>query len=107
MQINGRAQDPDRTISLTLLDNYDYWVILDSARQRLFLNSTGRGLDRDRSNSREHVPRSHTHPHPHTHTPTHTHIQSINHIRTFNLPLLHTASQSDTHTLHLTSLYER
>ncbi|XP_042565502.1 protocadherin-15a isoform X2 [Clupea harengus] len=47
MQINGRAQDPDRTISLTLLDNYDYWVILDSARQRLFLNSTGRVLDRD------------------------------------------------------------
>ncbi|XP_071778111.2 protocadherin-15-like isoform X2 [Centroberyx gerrardi] len=47
MQINGRAQDPGRTISLTLLDNYDYWVILDPARQRLFLNSTGRVLDRD------------------------------------------------------------
>ncbi|XP_043110525.1 protocadherin-15a isoform X4 [Puntigrus tetrazona] len=47
MQINGRAQDPDRTISLTLLDNYDYWVILDPALQRLFLNSTGRVLDRD------------------------------------------------------------
>ncbi|KAI7805139.1 putative protocadherin-related 15a [Triplophysa rosa] len=47
MQINGRAQDPDRTISLTLLDNYDYWVILDPAMQRLYLNSTGRVLDRD------------------------------------------------------------
>ncbi|KAM3863277.1 protocadherin-15-like [Diretmus argenteus] len=50
MQINGRAQDPGRTISLTLLDNYDYWVILDAARQRLFLNSTGRVLDRDPPN---------------------------------------------------------
>ncbi|KAJ8388237.1 hypothetical protein AAFF_G00136080 [Aldrovandia affinis] len=47
MQINGRAQDPDRTISLSLRDNYDHWVILDSLRQRLFLNSTGRVLDRD------------------------------------------------------------
>uniref|UniRef100_A0A672QQM8 Protocadherin-15-like n=1 Tax=Sinocyclocheilus grahami TaxID=75366 RepID=A0A672QQM8_SINGR len=36
-----------KTISLTLLDNYDYWVILDSALQRLYLNSTGRVLDRD------------------------------------------------------------
>ncbi|KAM4607527.1 protocadherin-15-like [Polymixia lowei] len=50
MQINGRAQDPGRTISLTLLDNYDHWVILDAARQRLFLNSTGRVLDRDPPN---------------------------------------------------------
>uniref|UniRef100_A0AAY4C2I5 Protocadherin-15 n=1 Tax=Denticeps clupeoides TaxID=299321 RepID=A0AAY4C2I5_9TELE len=47
MQINGRADDPGRTISLTLLNNYDYWVILDAGRQRLFLNSTGRILDRD------------------------------------------------------------
>ncbi|CDQ58252.1 unnamed protein product [Oncorhynchus mykiss] len=47
MQINGRAEDPGRTISLTLLDNYAYWVILDPLRQRLFLNSTGRLLDRD------------------------------------------------------------
>lgn len=47
MQINGRAQDPGRTISLTLLDNYDYWVILEPGRQRLYLNSTGRVLDRD------------------------------------------------------------
>ncbi|KAM4598964.1 protocadherin-15-like [Fundulus diaphanus] len=50
MQINGRAQDPGRTISLTLLDNYDYWVILEPARQRLYLNSTGRHLDRDPPN---------------------------------------------------------
>ncbi|XP_041866277.1 protocadherin-15a isoform X2 [Melanotaenia boesemani] len=50
MQINGRAQDPGRTISLTLLDNYDYWVILEPARQRLYLNSTGRILDRDPPN---------------------------------------------------------
>ncbi|KAA8583718.1 hypothetical protein FQN60_014926 [Etheostoma spectabile] len=51
MQINGRAQDPGRTISLTLLDNYDYWVILEPSRQRLYLNSTGRILDRDPPNS--------------------------------------------------------
>uniref|UniRef100_A0A665X9A6 Protocadherin-related 15a n=1 Tax=Echeneis naucrates TaxID=173247 RepID=A0A665X9A6_ECHNA len=50
MQINGRAQDPGRTISLTLLDNYNYWVILEPARQRLYLNSTGRVLDRDPPN---------------------------------------------------------
>uniref|UniRef100_A0A3B3QYP7 Protocadherin-15 n=1 Tax=Paramormyrops kingsleyae TaxID=1676925 RepID=A0A3B3QYP7_9TELE len=47
MQINGRAQDPGRTISLSLQDNYDHWVILDPMRQRLYLNSTGRVLDRD------------------------------------------------------------
>ncbi|XP_050980465.1 protocadherin-15b isoform X2 [Labeo rohita] len=47
MQINGRAEDPDRTISLSLRDNRDYWVILDSVKQRLYLNSTGRVLDRD------------------------------------------------------------
>ncbi|XP_060728439.1 protocadherin-15a [Tachysurus vachellii] len=47
MQINGRAQDPGRTIALTLLGNYDYWVILDPILQRLYLNSTGRVLDRD------------------------------------------------------------
>uniref|UniRef100_A0A7N8WPK8 Protocadherin-related 15a n=1 Tax=Mastacembelus armatus TaxID=205130 RepID=A0A7N8WPK8_9TELE len=50
MQINGRAQDPGRTISLTLLENYEYWVILEPARQRLYLNSTGRVLDRDPPN---------------------------------------------------------
>ncbi|XP_057705000.1 protocadherin-15 isoform X5 [Corythoichthys intestinalis] len=50
MQINGRAQDPGRTIWLTLLDNYDYWVILEPTRQRLYLNSTGRVLDRDPPN---------------------------------------------------------
>ncbi|KAK2876830.1 hypothetical protein Q8A67_020926 [Cirrhinus molitorella] len=47
MQINGRAEDPDRTISLSLRDNRDYWVILDPVKQRLYLNSTGRVLDRD------------------------------------------------------------
>ncbi|XP_051770925.1 protocadherin-15b isoform X1 [Ctenopharyngodon idella] len=47
MQINGRAEDPDRTISLSLRDNHDYWVILDPIKQRLYLNSTGRVLDRD------------------------------------------------------------
>ncbi|KAM6916717.1 protocadherin-15-like [Xenentodon cancila] len=50
MQINGRAQTPGRTISLALLDNHDYWVILEPARQRLYLNSTGRVLDRDPPN---------------------------------------------------------
>ncbi|KAA0725587.1 Protocadherin-15 Precursor [Triplophysa tibetana] len=47
MQINGRAEDPDRTISLSLRDNHGYWVILDPVKQRLYLNSTGRVLDRD------------------------------------------------------------
>ncbi|XP_052426491.1 protocadherin-15 isoform X1 [Carassius gibelio] len=47
MQINGRAEDPGRTISLSLRDNHNYWVILDPVKQRLYLNSTGRLLDRD------------------------------------------------------------
>lgn len=47
MQINGVAEGPDRTISLSLRDNYDYWVILDPSKQALYLNSTGRVLDRD------------------------------------------------------------
>uniref|UniRef100_A0AAY4D0M4 Protocadherin-15 n=1 Tax=Denticeps clupeoides TaxID=299321 RepID=A0AAY4D0M4_9TELE len=47
MQINGRAEDPDRTISLSLRDNYQNWVILDPVKQKLYLNSTGRVLDRD------------------------------------------------------------
>ncbi|KAM4525021.1 protocadherin-15-like [Odontesthes bonariensis] len=47
MQINGVAEGPDRTISLTLRDNRDYWVILDPSKQALYLNSTGRVLDRD------------------------------------------------------------
>uniref|UniRef100_A0A668AUC0 Protocadherin-15 n=1 Tax=Myripristis murdjan TaxID=586833 RepID=A0A668AUC0_9TELE len=47
MQINGVAEGPDRTISLSLRDNYDHWVILDPAKQALYLNSTGRVLDRD------------------------------------------------------------
>ena len=47
MQINGVAEGPDRTISLSLRDNRDYWVILDPSKQALYLNSTGRVLDRD------------------------------------------------------------
>uniref|UniRef100_A0A8C8FSQ8 Protocadherin-15 n=1 Tax=Oncorhynchus tshawytscha TaxID=74940 RepID=A0A8C8FSQ8_ONCTS len=47
MQIQGRVEDPGRTISLSLRDNYNHWVILDPVRQRLYLNSTGRALDRD------------------------------------------------------------
>ncbi|XP_061564652.1 protocadherin-15-like [Cololabis saira] len=47
MQINGMAEGPDRTISLSLKDNNDYWVILDPSTQTLYLNSTGRLLDRD------------------------------------------------------------
>ncbi|XP_061822727.1 protocadherin-15-like isoform X2 [Nerophis lumbriciformis] len=47
MQINGVAEGPDRTISLSLRDNYDYWVILDPSKQALYLNSTGRVLNRD------------------------------------------------------------
>lgn len=47
MQINGVAQGPNRTISLSLRDNNDYWVILDPSKQALYLNSTGRLLDRD------------------------------------------------------------
>ncbi|XP_034425619.1 protocadherin-15b isoform X2 [Hippoglossus hippoglossus] len=47
MQINGVAEGPDRTISLSLRDNRDYWVILDPSKQALYLNSTGRLLDRD------------------------------------------------------------
>uniref|UniRef100_A0A673BJG6 Protocadherin-15 n=1 Tax=Sphaeramia orbicularis TaxID=375764 RepID=A0A673BJG6_9TELE len=47
MQINGVAEGPERTISLSLRDNHDYWVILDPTKQALYLNSTGRLLDRD------------------------------------------------------------
>ncbi|XP_017293900.1 protocadherin-15-like isoform X3 [Kryptolebias marmoratus] len=47
MQINGVAEGPNRTISLSLRDNNDYWVILDPSKQALYLNSTGRVLDRD------------------------------------------------------------
>uniref|UniRef100_A0A3B3DZX9 Protocadherin-15 n=1 Tax=Oryzias melastigma TaxID=30732 RepID=A0A3B3DZX9_ORYME len=47
MQINGVAEGPNRTISLSLKENKDYWVILDPAKQALYLNSTGRVLDRD------------------------------------------------------------
>uniref|UniRef100_A0A3Q3X0X9 Protocadherin-15 n=1 Tax=Mola mola TaxID=94237 RepID=A0A3Q3X0X9_MOLML len=47
MQINGIAEGPDHTISLSLRDNRDHWVILDPSKQALYLNSTGRVLDRD------------------------------------------------------------
>ncbi|XP_066474848.1 protocadherin-15 isoform X2 [Tiliqua scincoides] len=47
MLIKGTARGPDPTIELTLKDNVDYWVILDPINQRLYLNSTGRILDRD------------------------------------------------------------
>ncbi|KAI4807668.1 hypothetical protein KUCAC02_027459, partial [Chaenocephalus aceratus] len=47
MQINGVAEGPDRTISLSLRDNHEHWVILDQSKQALYLNSTGRVLDRD------------------------------------------------------------
>ncbi|KAK1794024.1 hypothetical protein P4O66_010709, partial [Electrophorus voltai] len=47
MQINGQTEDPDRTIALSLRDNSNNWVILDPVQQRLYLNSTGRVLDRD------------------------------------------------------------
>ena len=51
LQINGVAEGPGRTISLSLRDNGEHWVILDPARQALYLNSTGRVLDRDVSRS--------------------------------------------------------
>nr|XP_054605170.1 protocadherin-15 isoform X3 [Nothobranchius furzeri] len=47
MHINGVAEGPNRTISLSLRDNFDNWVILEPARQALYLNSTNRDLDRD------------------------------------------------------------
>ncbi|KAG8435552.1 hypothetical protein GDO86_013476 [Hymenochirus boettgeri] len=47
MQIKGTAFGPDATIELSLKDNVDYWVILEPKTQRLYLNSTGRVLDRD------------------------------------------------------------
>ncbi|XP_010072790.1 PREDICTED: protocadherin-15-like, partial [Pterocles gutturalis] len=47
MLIKGTAGGPDPTIELSLKDNGDYWVILDPISQRLYLNSTGRVLDRD------------------------------------------------------------
>ncbi|KAM9379881.1 protocadherin-15 isoform 1-T1 [Phaethornis superciliosus] len=47
MLIKGTAGGPDPTIELSLKDNTDYWVILDPISQRLYLNSTGRILDRD------------------------------------------------------------
>ncbi|XP_021551743.1 protocadherin-15 isoform X9 [Neomonachus schauinslandi] len=47
MLIKGTAGGPDPTIELSLKDNVDYWVLLDPVQQMLFLNSTGRVLDRD------------------------------------------------------------
>ncbi|XP_068113953.1 protocadherin-15 [Hyperolius riggenbachi] len=47
MQIKGTAGGPNPTIMLTLKENTDYWVILNPVIQRLYLNSTGRVLDRD------------------------------------------------------------
>ncbi|XP_050161453.1 protocadherin-15 isoform X1 [Myiozetetes cayanensis] len=47
MLIKGTAAGPDPTIELSLKDNVDYWVILDPIKQTLYLNSTGRVLDRD------------------------------------------------------------
>ncbi|XP_075469049.1 protocadherin-15 isoform X1 [Ascaphus truei] len=47
MQIKGTAGGPNPTIDISLKDNVDYWVILDPITQRLYLNSTGRVLDRD------------------------------------------------------------
>ncbi|XP_019738894.1 protocadherin-15-like isoform X3 [Hippocampus comes] len=47
MQINGVAEGPERTISLSLRDNHNRWVILDPSKQALYLSSTGRVLDRD------------------------------------------------------------
>ncbi|XP_040218005.1 protocadherin-15 isoform X3 [Rana temporaria] len=47
MQITGTAGGSNPTIRLTLKENADYWVILDPVTQKLYLNSTGRVLDRD------------------------------------------------------------
>ncbi|PNJ72127.1 PCDH15 isoform 12 [Pongo abelii] len=47
MLIKGTAGGPDPTIELSLKDNVDYWVLMDPVKQMLFLNSTGRVLDRD------------------------------------------------------------
>ncbi|XP_067858865.1 protocadherin-15b [Heptranchias perlo] len=47
LQITGHAGGSNPTIALSLKGNNDYWVLLDSVNQRLYLNSTGRVLDRD------------------------------------------------------------
>ncbi|XP_063817808.1 protocadherin-15 isoform X1 [Pseudophryne corroboree] len=47
MQIKGTAGGLFSTIQLSLIENVDYWVILDPVTQKLYLNSTGRVLDRD------------------------------------------------------------
>ena len=55
LQINGVAEGPGQTISLSLRDNGEHWVILDPGRQALYLNSTGRVLDRDVSQSQHSI----------------------------------------------------
>ncbi|XP_059804084.1 protocadherin-15b [Hypanus sabinus] len=47
LQITGHAGGPNPTIALSLKGNDDYWVLLDAVNQKLYLNSTGRVLDRD------------------------------------------------------------
>lgn len=47
MQIKGTAGGLSPSIQLTLIENVNYWVILDPVKQILYLNSTGRVLDRD------------------------------------------------------------
>ncbi|XP_032890362.1 protocadherin-15, partial [Amblyraja radiata] len=47
LQITGYAGGPNPTIALSLRGNNDYWVLLDAVNQKLYLNSTGRVLDRD------------------------------------------------------------
>ncbi|XP_048465119.1 protocadherin-15b [Rhincodon typus] len=47
LQITGHAGGSNPTIALSLKGNNDYWVLLDAVNQRLYLNSTGRVLDRD------------------------------------------------------------
>ncbi|XP_043568302.1 protocadherin-15b isoform X1 [Chiloscyllium plagiosum] len=47
LQITGHAGGSNPTIALSLKGNNDYWVLLDAINQRLYLNSTGRVLDRD------------------------------------------------------------
>ncbi|XP_038629350.1 protocadherin-15b isoform X4 [Scyliorhinus canicula] len=47
LQITGHAGGPNPTIALSLKGNNDHWVLLDAVNQRLYLNSTGRVLNRD------------------------------------------------------------
>ncbi|GCB63838.1 hypothetical protein scyTo_0000204 [Scyliorhinus torazame] len=47
LQITGHAGGSNPTIALSLKGNNDHWVLLDAVNQRLYLNSTGRVLNRD------------------------------------------------------------